>query len=256
MRNLKYLLAICFTIVLASCVDTTEDVTLKEDGSGVMVYTMDMSNVLSMMGQMAGGNQTDKLKDQDTTVAVSSFIDSVKDLSAQEKQLLRPGKIKMLLKNKDEKFLATLTVPFKKSDDLKVIKQALPKAVGGAMQNMMSDKKGGEMDMPAGMSADDMPKPKNFDDFFDMNFTSHSITKQLNKESYATVESDKTMQAIQQMNSMGAPMTINYVLNLPRPAKTTEGKLKLSADKKKVTLVVTSEDFFDDPKKFEFKIEY
>jgi hypothetical protein len=121
----------------------------------------------------------------------------------------------------------------------------------------MTPDKGGEMNMPPGMSTEDMPQPKNFEDFFDLDVTSHSITKQLNKNKYATVNDDKSMQAIQQMNSMGAPMTLNYVFNLPRPAKTTEGKgLKLSADKKKVSLAVTSEDFFDDPKKFEFKIEY
>jgi hypothetical protein len=223
-----------------------------------MTYTMDMSKLLTMMGQMASGDMKDKMKDKDTTIAISSFIDSVKDLTAHEKQLLRPGKLKLLLKEKDEKFLTTITIPFKKTEDVKDLKKALPKVAGEALTKMgTGDKKANEMDLPPGMDAEDMPKPKNFDDFFDINMTSHSISKQLNKESYATVETDKMMQAVQQMNSMGAPMTLNYVFNLPRPAKSTEGKgLKLSADKKKVSLTVTSEDFFDDPKKFEFKIEY
>jgi hypothetical protein len=56
---------------------------------------------------------------------------------------------------------------------------------------------------------------------------------------------------------MGASVKYNYIINLPTTAKKVEGKsVKLSQDKKKVTLSVSSEDFFDDPSKFEYKIEY
>ena len=59
------------------------------------------------------------------------------------------------------------------------------------------------------------------------------------------------------MSGMGSPITVNYVINLPRPAKKVEGKAaKLSEDKQKVTVSVTSDDFFDDPSKFEYRIEY
>jgi hypothetical protein len=65
------------------------------------------------------------------------------------------------------------------------------------------------------------------------------------------------MQSLKQMSSMGSPINVNYIINLPRPAKKAEGKaLKLSDDKKKVTVSVTSDDFFEDPSKFEYKIEY
>ena len=65
------------------------------------------------------------------------------------------------------------------------------------------------------------------------------------------------MKSLQQMSSMGSPITANYVINLPRPAKKAEGKaLKLSEDKKKVTISVTSDDFFETPSKFEYRIEY
>jgi len=65
------------------------------------------------------------------------------------------------------------------------------------------------------------------------------------------------MKSLQQMSGMGSPVTVNYVVNLPRKAKKVEGKaVKLSDDKKKVTVSVTSDDFFNDPSKFEYRIAY
>ena len=56
---------------------------------------------------------------------------------------------------------------------------------------------------------------------------------------------------------MGLSMKANYVINLPRPAKTVEGKgIKLSEDKKTITISSDLDDFFDDPSKLEYKIEY
>jgi hypothetical protein len=47
------------------------------------------------------------------------------------------------------------------------------------------------------------------------------------------------------------------VINLPRPASKVEGKgLKLSEDKRKVTLSVDIDDFFDEPEKLQYVIEY
>ena len=48
-----------------------------------------------------------------------------------------------------------------------------------------------------------------------------------------------------------------YKFNLPKPAKKAEGKnVKLSEDKKKVTITTSAEDFFEDVSKLEFRIEY
>ena len=79
----------------------------------------------------------------------------------------------------------------------------------------------------------------------------------MNKAKYATAADNEFMKSIQQMSGMGSPVKVNYVINLPRQAKKVQGKsVKLSDDKKKVTVSVTSDDFFDDPSKFEYRIEY
>jgi hypothetical protein len=111
--------------------------------------------------------------------------------------------------------------------------------------------------MPSGLGADGKTQFKTFDDFFDVAVTENLLSKTLNKTKYATVANDQYMQSIKQMSGMGSPITSNYVINLPRPAKKAEGKaVTLSQDKKKVTITVTSDDFFDSPSKFEYKIQY
>jgi hypothetical protein len=45
------------------------------------------------------------------------------------------------------------------------------------------------------------------------------ISKTLNKAKYATAADDEFMKSLQQMSSMGSPITMNYVINLPRRAK-------------------------------------
>jgi hypothetical protein len=115
----------------------------------------------------------------------------------------------------------------------------------------------GTEQMPAGMSGGDSSKIKTFDDYYDVTMTDKLISKTLNKEKYAAASDDESMKALKQMSGMGSPITSNYIINLPRPARKVEGKaIKLSGDKKKATLMVTSDDFFDDPSKFEYRIEY
>ena len=253
MRKLSYLILSCFTVFLAGCLDTTQEITLNENGTGVFKYTNDLSKIFTMMSQMGGSSQLDKIKDMDSTVRLSDLMDSVKGLSPAEKALISKGNMKIVLNQKDEKFFTLMSFPFQKVSDVKIIQQALPKLSEEATKKLAE----GKAEMPMGMNEDDMPKPKSFDDYFDIVMTNNSITKTINKEKYATAADDQYMKILQQMGSMGAPATVNYVYNLPRPATKTEGKgLKLSGDKKKVTLTVSSDDFFDEPKKFEFKIEY
>ncbi len=65
------------------------------------------------------------------------------------------------------------------------------------------------------------------------------------------------MQSLKEMAGQGMPMNTTLIYNLPKPAKKAEGKnVKLSEDKKKVTITSSVDDFFDDVTKLEFKIEY
>ena len=154
----------------------------------------------------------------------------------------------------DEKLLIKLHLPFQKLSDISMLQQVLPKISEAAMKKMP-----GTDQMPAGMGSGsgDSSKVKSFDDFYAVNYSDKVISKSLLKDKYDAEKEGDFMKSLQQMGEMGSPITANYVIHLPRAAKKVEGKAaKLSDDKKTVTVQATSEDFFSDPSKFEYRIEY
>jgi hypothetical protein len=97
----------------------------------------------------------------------------------------------------------------------------------------------------------------NLDQYYTSVYEKGKFTRKLNKEKYATVSDDKMLKSMQEMAQMGMTVNMKTVINLPKPAKKAEGKgVKLSQDKKKITMEGTLDDFFEDGSYFEYNIEY
>ena len=97
----------------------------------------------------------------------------------------------------------------------------------------------------------------NVDEYYESVFQKGKITRKLNKEKYANVEDDKSLKSLQEMAQLGMAINMKTIINLPKPAKKAEGKgLKLSDDKKKITMEGTLDDFFEDASYFEYDIEF
>src|ERR1051326_1579722 len=251
MKKLIYFLLTGFMFFLAGCFETTQEITINKDGSGLFSNTTDLSNMVGLLKQM-GGDEVGKLKNTDTTISLAGVADSIAGLSPQQKKIIDQGSMKLSLNMNDEKLIINLNLPFKKISDIPMLKEAMPRVSEAIIKKLP-----GTEQMPAGMSGGDSSKIKTFDDYYDVTMTDKLIFKTLNKEKYAAASDDESMKALKQMSGMGSPITSNYIINLPRPARKVEGKaIKLSGDKKKATLMVTSDDFFDDPSKFEYRIEY
>lgn len=102
-----------------------------------------------------------------------------------------------------------------------------------------------------------MPAPSSFESYYDLAIEKGSIRRVLNKERYARAEEDEFLKGMRELSGMGLSMKSTYVINLPRPATKAEGKsLKLSEDKRKVTLSVDIDDFFDEPERLQYLIEF
>jgi hypothetical protein len=263
MKKILFLGLIFFTVCLAACVDTTQDISLNQDGSGTFMHKLDMSTIVTMAKQMGQGKDMEKAPKMDTLINFASIVDSIKELKPAEKNIVKNGTLNVLINMDDEKFAVTFNFPFKTIDDAKTIKGLIPVIEASAMK-MIFDKAsaaegkaqgGNGMDMMGG--GGDQPKFKTLEDFYDFTLTDHVVASVFNKARYDAVADDQSMQSMKQMSSMGAPMNSNYVINLPRPATKVEGKnAKLSADKKKVTISASSEDFFDNPATLEYRIEF
>ena len=251
MKKPASLFIITCCILLVGCFETTQDLTVNKDGSGIFTNTTDLSNMIAFIKQM-GGDEADKMQDTDTTISLTGVADSIAGLTADQKRIVNKGTMKLTLNMQNEKLLVKLNFPFERLTDVELLKDVLPKLSVSALKKLP----GGDQ-MPAGTGGADSSTIKTFDNFFDDTFSKKIISRTLNKAKYATAADNEFMKSIQQMSGMGSPVKVNYVINLPRQAKKVQGKsVKLSDDKKKVTVSVTSDDFFDDPSKFEYRIEY
>jgi hypothetical protein len=246
----SYLVVSC-CIVFIGCFETTQEITINKNGTGVFSNTTDLSNMLGLLKQM-GGEEAEKMENKDTTILLKGAADSIPGLTNEQKDIVNAGKMKLLLNMKDEKLLVKLDFPFQKLSDVQMLKGILPGLSVSALKKLP-----GANQVPAGGGDSDSSKVKTFDSYFDDVISEKIISKTLNKSRYATAADDEFMKSLQQMSGMGSPVKVNYVINLPKKAKRVEGKAaQLSDNKKKVTVSVTSDDFFNDPSKFEYRIEY
>lgn len=250
MKKLLGLLLIGSALAMTSC-ETTREISFNEDGSGTMVTTTDMSGLLAI-AKMSGQGKEMEGDDKaiDTTINLDNVVDSIPDLSPEEKALAKKGKLGLNLNMAEEKLMTRLHFPFANAGEISKLDQLSSKV----MQQTMKKQMGGENGPP--IPADEMPKGS-MEEYFVTTYKKGLIEKKHIAEKYADVENDKGMQAMKEMAGEGMPMNTTLIFNLPRPVKKAEGKnLKVSEDKKKVTILSSVDDFFDDVTKLEFKIEY
>lgn len=253
MKNLIFSVLFISTLLLAGCYESTQEITLNEDGSGILSNTNDMSALISMAKQMGGAEKMAEAGDQkiDSTFTLTKAADSIPGLSSQERDLARKGTAEIKLNLKDEAFSTKLNFPFANPEEIFTLNKLSGKILASTMKDQMGGMPGG------GAAADEMPEPTSVDDYYTVEYANGELTKKVNKEKYAAIGSDKYLEGLKEAGGMGLNMKMNYIINLPRPATKVEGKsVKLSDDKKKVTISADINDFFEDASLLEFKIKY
>lgn len=272
MKKISWIVGLLTLVVFSGCFDTVEEYTIAENGSGTFVDSMDMGKILGLAKTMGGGNDDMKELEKlnvDTLINLKDIKDSLTKLNDAEKKIAATGTLKVRLDVKEEKFNFTFTFPFAKASEIAPIQRILKKAKGDLIDDIMTklmDEEGGRKEndnKKKGLfDTDDAPEMDgemgaNVDEYYTSSFEKGKFTRKLNKEKYATVGDDKSLQSLKEMAQMGMSINMKTVINLPKPAKKAEGKgVKLSDDKKKITMEGTLDDFFEDASYFEYEIEY
>ncbi len=255
------------SLIVSGCLEIEESINLNADGSGTMEIKTDMSEIMGMIAMM-GGDKSEKIN-KDTIISYKPYLDTAQSLTETEKNLLRNAtwNIKM---NSDEAIMKmTLKAPFKHPGEVNEIMAVLQKWDN---VNVMSETmKGLGPDSSAGadMGMEEMGSGKNSlgdmtKDYFITKWENGKLSKKLDEEKYKELSKDEGLNSFKQMGDM-APgggdilekITVVTKFALPRPAKKVEGKnVKLSDDKKTVTISCPVSDIYTNPKNFEYKIEY
>ena len=251
MKKLLFPVILLTAIILTGCYESTQEITLNEDGTGTVSNTNDMSALINMAKQMGGADKMGEAGDQkiDSTFALGKEADSIPGLSSEEKEMARKGTANITLNLMEEKFITKLNFPFSNPSEIGTLNQLSGKILASTMKTQMGA-------LP-GADAAAMPEQTSVDDYYTLEFSNGELTKKVNKEKYANAANDKYLEGLKEAGAMGLSTKVNYVINLPRPATKAEGKsVKLSEDKKKVTISADLEDFFEDASALEFKIKY
>jgi hypothetical protein len=215
---------------------------------------------------MGGGNdemkEFEKMK-VDTVVNLKDIKDSLKKLNDAEKKVAATGTLRIQIDGKEEKLNFTFTFPFSNTSEIAPIQGVLKKAKEDVLDEIMTNLmgKGSNKNEELLGKGEDDEQPEemgaNLDQYYTNVYEKGRFSRKLNKEKYANISDDKALKSMQEMAQMGMSISMKTVINLPKPAKKAEGKgVKLSEDKKKITMEGTLDDFFEDGSYFEYNIEY
>jgi hypothetical protein len=252
----RILLAVSTLFFVAGCFDTTEEITIEKNGSGVYQVNADFKGLFELLDAMkafdtSANSSLQKMPSNiDTTINLRSFTDTASNLSADEKALMHNATMNMVMNEKEKVFKILMKYPYKNINDLqKIIKlcQSVNNMIGKELQ--VKEAPGMDMQMNQGM-----PELNNF---YDITFSRGLIEKKVNTDKLKAFQADPQYAQMEQALQMMSEATVNTVIHLPRPAKKAEGaKLKLSDDKKTVTINASLSDLFNEPGAFAYHVEY
>ena len=255
----KIILLLSVIICFVSCYEVNEEITINQNGGGTFITRMDMGQMLEMIQSMAGEEELAKEgldKAIDTTIFMKNIMDSSKDATAEQKELMKDGKVNLQMNMKEKLFKAQVDIPFKKYNDL----QSLMSGQGNSMTGLSELFKGafdkGEAQKPQ-LDAPKEPGLEDMNSIFDVTVKDGLISKKVNLERHKALIERPEIAQMQQMSTGGMEILYTTTIKLPRPAKKTENPLiKLSDDKKTVTLKYNLLDLFEQPEKFSFSVQY
>lgn len=266
MRVIRLFVAACLCLWLTSCIDINENVDIKNNGSGTISTTTDLSQLIDMM-QAFGGDEMNKMKDEkmDTLIMMKSIVDTSTSLTADQKALLRNGKVRLKMNMTEKVFNINTEFPFENLEKYQQLSNLLSSGAGG-MNTVMKSLMGGGgpapnakdstqiIDQPAQINSPGMDQ---FTSFFDFNASNGLIKKSINQERYKKMLDDPQAQQLKQAADMGMEMLYTTTYKLPRPVKKVDNPAaKISDDKKTVTIRQNLLEIFSTPEKFEYTIQY
>jgi hypothetical protein len=243
-------------VTAISCYEINEEIVISENGSGTYVTKMDMSALIQMMQTMAGEEELGKNgldRAIDTVIRMKDVMDTAKNVTAEEKRLYADGTMKLQLNLKENIFKSDIHLPFGSFGDLqKLMMGAGSSSMGSAFQKVFSKSDSTRQDSSV--------QDKGFEQInnvFDVKVDRHLISRQLNRQRYDELMKKPEMIQAKQMSSGGFEVLYTTTIKLPsKVRKTSSDLVRVSEDKRTVTIRYDLLKLFETPEKFSYTIEY
>ena len=253
----KIILALFVCLFLVSCYEVNEEILIKENGSGHYATRIDMSGLLAMMQTFTTEADLEKEgfdRPIDTLIMLSSMIDSVEKISPDEKAIMKTGKMHMIMNLTEKKFTAEMDFDFHNNHELELLLGGMGNGgFGDALKTVFKNDKPAESQL-------DAPKDFDIDQFsniYEVKVQKGSISKKIDRVKLDSIMQNPEMAQLNQMGATGMEILYTTTIVLPRPLKkVSNSAIKVSDDKKRLTIKNNLMDVFEKPEVFEYKIEY
>jgi hypothetical protein len=263
MRLIRFIPVLLLPFVFMSCMDTREELDIKADGSGTLAVRTDLGKMLEIMKSFGGEDGLKKEgldKVLDTTLSMTGIVDTAKNITADQKAVLRNGKIHLAFNAQENMGKLDLHFPFSSAAQLKQLYESLNSADGGmkALMGGVGKQPGAEensgMDMPMPGKEQGLPQ---ITAVYDINLTKNTYSRKVNKQRYEEFAQAMKLDDLKQMGSMLGPMNYTLAIKFPRPIKKiNNSKAEMSSDKQTATLAVDLMEIFEHPELLALEIEY
>lgn len=243
-------------VLFVSCYEINEDIVINADGTGTYVTKMDMSALIQMMQTMAGEEELSKSgldRAIDTVIYMKDVMDSAKNITAEEKRLYKDGSMKLQLNIKENVFKSDVKFPFRSYSDLQQLMMGSgSNSMGSVFKKLFAKPDSAQNDAPMQDQAFDQ-----INSIYDVRIDRHSISRQLNKQKYDELMKRPEMAQVKQMSGSGVEVLYTTTIKLPaKVEKTNNDLVKVSDDKRTVTIRYDLMKLLETPEKFSYKIEY
>jgi hypothetical protein len=258
MKNVQILLLFVIPILFASCMDTREELEIKKDGSGTLQVKTDLSKIFELMKSFPDSDSSLQKKGfdkaMDTVMLMKDYVDTASAVPASQKELLRNGKVHVVLNAKEGIGKFDMNFPFTSTDKLQQLYASLNNSSGGlaglfngAAKNMQPGP-----DQPS----EDKSMPQ-IATVYDIVVKNGLYSRKVNKERYDQFKQSANIDQLEGLKGMLGEMNYTLSVKLPGAVKrVSNSKAVISTDKKTVTLVVDLMDTFQHPELLSLEIEY
>ncbi|WP_162915808.1 hypothetical protein [Paraflavitalea soli] len=262
MKFLRYTLVLVMLGFLASCYEVNEEIVINADGSGTYLTKMDMGQLLEMMQSFAGEEELTKEgldKAIDTTIRMKDMLDGAKDVTPEQKALMANGTMKMQMNIKEKLFKMDLNFPYAGYDNLQRLMAGEGNS-GAGLTSVFKEFFGGNKPAVDTTQIIDEAKEPDMQDIasiYDVTVKNGFISKKTNQAKYKALLARPEMEQVKKMSTSGMEIPYTTTIKLPRPVKKSDNDLlKLSDDRKTVTIKYNLLDLLESPDKFAYTLEY
>ncbi len=197
----------------------------------------------------------------DTTMFMKNYIDTAKNVTQAQKDLLREGKVHLVMNVKESIGRIDMNFPFTSADKLQQLYANLNSSTS-SLKNIFDGvgkgiQKGNTTDGTQ-EQANDKGMPQ-IASVYDITVQNGLYSRKVNKQRYEEFAQAMKLDDLKGMGGMMGDMKMDYTLSvkLPRPVKKiNNSKALLSSDKKTVTLSADLMETFQHPELLALELAY